>query len=239
MIFAPSVYNDSFEDNMLAEFFSNQSNGYYVDVGGNLPENSISKQFYDLGWDGLVVEPIPKNVEKFKSVGRNNIWQGAVTSPQEASKGTTTFYLAGGDGAHSSLDGGAISPSSLTGNTIQVELATLNTLLDDAGVTKVDFLSIDTEGTEVDVLLGMDLEKYNVRLLLVEDWGRDFKIHRHMASRGYKRVRRTGFNSWYVPHSDNSIPVSFFGRLQFFRKFVLSMPGKNFRQWRHKRKYKA
>jgi FkbM family methyltransferase len=237
MIFAPSVFSDQKEERMLEEFFADTVKGFYVDVGGNLPDNSISKKFANAGWDGVVVEPIPENVEKFKAAGRMNVWQGAVTSPELAKNGTAKFHLAGDDGVHSSLDDGAISPTSLSGMTIEVKLVTLDSILSVNEPASVNFLSIDTEGTEVDVLLGIDLDRFNVKLLLVEDWGRDFKIHRHMRSRGYKRVRRTGFNSWYVPEADNSIPVSLFGRLQFFRKYVLSMPGKNLRQWRHKRKY--
>jgi len=237
MFLSPSVFNDTFENQMLADFFEKTPNGYYVDVGGNSPENSISKQFAERGWKGLVIEPIPDNVEKFNTAGRANVWQGAVTSPTEAVKGTAIFHLAGEDGAHSSLDRGAISPSSLRDKTIEVELSTLNALLFDRGISHVDFLGIDTEGTEVDVLLGIDLDHFGVKLLLIEDWGRDFRIHRYMRDRGYKRVRRTGYNSWYVPESDNSIPVSLFGQLQFFRKYVLGMPGRNFRHWRHKKKY--
>jgi FkbM family methyltransferase len=237
MFFMPAVFRNKVESQLLADYFSSCVSGYYVDVGGNLPKNSISQQFVDMGWDGLIIEPIPENVDKFKSAGRNNIWQGAVTSPEEAIKGEAIFHLAGGNGAHSSLDGDAISPTSLSNKTIQVALSTLDTLLSRAGVESVDFLSIDTEGTEVHVLHGVDLDKFNVKLVLVEDWGRDFNIHRHMVSRGYKRVRRTGFNSWYVQNSDNSITVSLYGQLQLFRKFVLSMPFKKLRLWRHKRKY--
>lgn len=237
MFFTRAVFSNKSESKLLADYFSDDVSGYYVDVGGNLPQNSISKQFVDMGWDGLIIEPIPENVDQFISAGRNNVWQGAVTSPEEALKREATFYLAGRNGAHSSLDGDAISPTSLQNKNIQVALSTLDELLTKFGVKSVSFLSIDTEGTEVDVLRGIDLAKFNVKLLLVEDWGRDFNIHRHMVNKGYKRVRRTGFNSWYIQKSDNSITVSLFGRLQFFRKFYLSMPFKNLRLWRHKRKY--
>jgi FkbM family methyltransferase len=237
VLFQKSVFKGDKESEFLLDFFKNNNIGTYVDVGANLPSNSVTKYFANK-WKGLLIEPIPENVEKFIEVGRDNIWQGAVTSPSKAQDSFLNLTLAGDNGAHSSLDKESISPSSISGKKIKVPVDTLDNLLSRFDINKIELLSIDTEGTEVDVLKGIDLEYFDIDLILIEDWGRDFNIYKYLKSKNYKRVRRTGYNSWYIKTEDNSISVSLFGYFQMFRKFVLSMPGKNIRQLRHKRKFR-
>jgi hypothetical protein len=84
------------------------------------------------------------------------------------------------------------------------------------------------EGYEPEVLRGTDLRRLQPRLVLIEDKARSLAVHREMVRAGYKRVRRTGLNSWYVP-STTAFSVSPCGRLQLFRKCVLGVP---FTGWR-------
>jgi FkbM family methyltransferase len=231
-----SVFKDTDEQKLLLDFFKDKSNGIYIDVGGNIPENSVSSVFHSLGWSGLIIEPIPLNVDRFIKEGRTNIWQGAVTSPVKAQNGCAIFHLAGGEnGPHSSLDESSISFSSKITTTISVALSTVNILAKNNNIYHIDLLSIDTEGTEVDVLLGTDLKKLSPKLILVEDWARDFSIHKYLISQNYKLVRRTGFNSWYIDKSD-IFHISIFGYMQLFKKYILGMPGRKLRHWRHKKK---
>lgn len=231
-----AVFPDHHEPQLLANFFSEIPNGVYLDVGGNRPDNSVSAKFHNLGWSGLVIEPIPENADLFRKAGRENLWQGAVTSPSKSKEKTATFYLAGGENNPlSSLNFDKISPRERTTQTISVKLSTVDEVMKEHGFSHIDLLSIDTEGTEVDVLKGANLPAWNVKLLLIEDWARDFSIHCYLTKQGYRLVRRTGFNSWYVPKS-TPFSLSFIGKLQLFRKIVLGMPFRKFRHWRHKRK---
>ena len=80
----------------------------------------------------------------------------------------------------------------------------------------MDLLSVDVEGCEGDVLSTINSTDVS-GLLLVEDWARDTTLHNLIVSKGYKRVRRTGYNSWYVPKA-SKFPVSIWGRLHLFCK---------------------
>src|SRR2546423_10649850 len=52
------TYAQNFEDVILARVFSGCTDGFYVDVGAGDPLNlSVTKWFYDLGWDGINIEP--------------------------------------------------------------------------------------------------------------------------------------------------------------------------------------
>ena len=60
-------YSENHEDIILAGFFNKNIRGFYVDVGANHPEDkSITKLFYDMGWDGINIEPIPRLYKLFE-----------------------------------------------------------------------------------------------------------------------------------------------------------------------------
>ena len=84
-----------------------------------------------------------------------------------------------------------------------VESVSLNDLLKDNGdFRNIDFLSIDTEGSEFEILNEFDFEKYRVGVICVEH---NFKpdrelIYTLLSSKGFKRknVLLSRFDDWYV-----------------------------------------
>ena len=206
-----------------------------MDVGANDPVTSVSQPFENLGWTGLIFEPLPASAEKLRQVRKNPVIEAACTSHDMAKLQTAQLYLAGFGGQQSSLDVSAQDALSRTGQTIEVRLTTLNEELAKHTIEKIDFLAIDVEGHELAVLGGLNLHAFKPQLVLLEDWARDFSRHRWMQGHGYKLVRRTSFNSWYVPHATD-FPLSAWGRLQLLRKYVLGMPVRRLRLWRHERK---
>lgn len=219
-----AVVHHTAEDELIKNFFNlgNSVPGFFVDIGGNLPFNAVSKPFLESGWNGILIEPIPKNAEAFKSAGWPIVEQVAVTSPNYAQRKTATFYLGGGiDGPHSSLDLDEMDPRSRNYEEITVELRTLQELLEQHNVQHISLLSIDTEGTELDVLRGIDFSRTTIELILIEDWQRDSKIHRYLRKNGFRIILRSGFNSWYVPLSSKlTPPIS--GYLKLLKKIYLS-----------------
>jgi hypothetical protein len=136
-----------------------------------------------------------------------------------------TLYLAGG---HSSFDPELKVATVRPAATIEVPLRTLDELLVEADApTPIDFVSIDVEGHEMDVLRGFDLGRWRPRLVLLEDHVLSRTLHNYMEARGYRWVRRTDINGWYVP-AETAWPVGLIGRWQFFRKYYLGTP---FRRW--------
>jgi hypothetical protein len=59
-------YAQNLEDVMLARAFVGVTQGFYIDVGGYDPDNdSVTRFFYDSGWRGINVEPVPEQYEEF------------------------------------------------------------------------------------------------------------------------------------------------------------------------------
>ena len=203
------------EESLLQEFFSETVSGIFCDIGANAPESAVSFGLKNRGWSGIAVDPIPRNAELLIKAGFN-VFCGAVTSAIRAEEKTTTFFLAGGEaGRKSSLDGEKIDPN-LDQVAIEVELITLSELLKQYQISRLDLLAIDVEGHEVCVLDTLNSE-FPIRLILIEDWARDTTIDDTLKAKGYKRVRRTGYNSWYVK-SGETFPVSLWGWFHLLAK---------------------
>ena len=88
---------------------------------------------------------------------------------------------------------------------IEVEVKKLDTILSRINIEKIDFLSIDTEGTELDVLQGFDLEKWKPKLLVVENNFNETKIKDYLARFGYILSERIGVNDFYLRSDEKPV----------------------------------
>jgi hypothetical protein len=80
-----------------------------------------------------------------------------------------------------------------------VRVFKLDTLLQLAGFpNEIDFISIDTEGTELEVLKGLSLDKWKIRLLVVENNFNDTDVEEYLHDFGYVKDARYKINDFYL-----------------------------------------
>jgi FkbM family methyltransferase len=224
-LFSPAVSKGVNEDSRVLDFFADDT-GVFVEVGANHPiEGSQTYALEQRGWTGILVEPLSEYAGRLRSERSAQVFEVAAGAPQDAGK-RLPFLV-----AHS-LSLSTLQPNIKAGFNPQerrlVPVKTLDSMLIDAGFKHIDFLSIDVEGAELEVLKGLSLAKYRPRLILIEDDAHSRDKHLYMTAHGYKLIRRTNLNNWYVP-ADMEFPISVFGRWQFFRKLYLGAP---LRRWR-------
>src|SRR5947207_7902459 len=162
-------YAQNFEDVMLARVFAGRTDGFYVDVGAGDPSYlSVTKWFYDLGWSGINIEPNRALFSKLAAARPRDINLDCAAG---AASGTAEFFETEA-GEFSTL-----SPQSRDANKAEglaqlsraVTVAPLSTILQQHAVgRRIDFLKIDVEGWEHEVLCGLDLEKYRPTVILLE-----------------------------------------------------------------------
>jgi hypothetical protein len=104
-------------------------------------------------------------------------------------------------------------PPKLGNNSVAVKVETLDSLLEQHGIAHIDFLSIHTEGFELNVLRGVTLRRYRPRLIVIEDHGVSGANCSYLARNGYRLVSRTGCNDSYGPRG-SAFPVPFRERLR-------------------------
>ena len=144
-IFPPDV-----EDSLKEEFFDGKRDGFFVDVGANDPKNgSQTWRLEQSGWRGVVVEPQPRLAQRHKEQRTAAVFACACSSPQNAGK-TLPFQVSG---IHSSLDLNFFVAGMRKQEIIEVPVRTLDDILEEAKAPRpVDFLSIDVESHEIEVL---------------------------------------------------------------------------------------
>jgi FkbM family methyltransferase len=224
------------EARLTEQFFRDTDHGFFVDVGAYEPvDRSQSWPLEQRGWRGLLVEPRPDLADRLRGARRAPVFAVACSSPANAGK---SLPLYSGGGQHASLrpDYYIAGFKGRTLETVEVPIRTLDDILEEVGApTPLDFVSIDVEFHEIEVLDGFDIRRWRPRLILIEDVRADLRIHRYLRRRGYAWVRRTGLNSWYMPEPAE-LPVSLFGRWQFVRKHILGVPLRRLRdakrRWR-------
>jgi FkbM family methyltransferase len=184
------------ESSIVWDFFKQARRGVFVEVGANHPIQENQTWFLEQqGWSGVLVEPNPELFQLLqKQRPRSRVVQAAVG----AQNGEVDLLL-GINHLHSTLT--PLLDDPLSGKKVRVRLSTMDSILSEAGLAKIDFLSIDVEGVELQVLQGLDLQKYSPQLILIEEHRRDYTKHFYLRRHGYRLVKRTGRNNWYVPNA--------------------------------------
>jgi len=162
-------YAQNLEDYHLDLVFAGQRSGTYVDVGGGHPvADNVSFWFYLKGWRGLVVEPQRALADLYAHVRPRD---RAVACLAGRSEGEAEFHLVQRLHGFSTMlranaEGAARFGAGFA--TVQLPVRPLAALIAEAGLEAIDFLKIDVEGAEAEVLAGMDFRRFRPRLVLVE-----------------------------------------------------------------------
>jgi FkbM family methyltransferase len=208
------------ETRLIAAFFGNRK-GYFVEVGANEPrERSQTWHLEQAGWTGVLIEPQPELAAKLRAARLAQVFAVACSSPTDA--GTTLpLHVAG---PLSALDRARMAPGAVPETVIEVPVRTLDSLLEEAGSPPgFDFLSVDVEGHEIEVLRGFDMKRWRPRLILLEDHVGDLSKHRFLTEAGYRIIRRYENNGWYVPQ-DAADKTDWADRWEIYRKYYLALP---------------
>ncbi len=217
-------YAQNREDVLLDSFFKNIKRGFYVDVGANDPEHdSVTKFFYDRGWHGINIEPIKSYYEKLQSQRPrdNNLNIGiaentAILNFREylRGKGLSTFSKEMKNDYESTSD-------SVTSKHIDymVEVVPLKNIFEKYKVNKINFLKIDVEGFEYEVIKSNDWTKYRPQVLCIEATHVVKQWSVILKKNNYKLVFFDGINEYYVAQEQQKDLTDF-----LYAAAVLSQP---------------
>ncbi len=178
-------------------------NGFFVEFGatdGILLSNSYILEKY-FGWSGLCAEPNPKFFEQLKAN------RTATTSNEciSAKSGETVDFIFadeyGGMADYAASDGHADKRKAYESMGEKVSLTTisLNDFLNKHRAPKnIDYLSIDTEGSEYDILCDFPFHEWDVKCITVEHnyTSAREKLFTLLTGKGYKR-KEAQFDDWY------------------------------------------
>ena len=164
-------YSQNGEDVVLWRALRNVVGGRYIDVGANHPsEDSVTMAFYMRGWTGITIEPDPEfSALQRRDRPRDQQVQAAVTAEDHD---TVTLHVVDGTGLSTLDDSFARMHSGAGYQTHDVAVPTrrLDAILEEAGWAgkEIHFMSVDTEGSEREVLQSIDLGLWRPWVLVIE-----------------------------------------------------------------------
>lgn len=162
-------YAQRLEDYHLDLVFADQPAGIYVDIGAGHPiADNVSYWFYLKGWRGLVVEPQQRLAALYAHVRPRDTAFCGLVGRQD---GEADFHVVDRmHGLSTTLQSHAAAAAGLGASftTIKAPVRTLAALCAEHGIAHADFLKIDVEGAEADVIAGNDWDRFRPRLLVIE-----------------------------------------------------------------------
>jgi FkbM family methyltransferase len=197
-------YGQNREDIILSAFFKDVKKGFYVDVGACEPiKFSITKLFYEKGWHGINIEPQEREFNKLVADRKRDInlnigvgeKPGRLKLRAYNNEALSTFSEDVKKKYEHTKDQTGLGYKDKT-----VEVKTLEGIFTEHKVKSIQFLKVDVEGFEYEVLKGNDWNKYRPEVLCVEanNMVKAQPWQSLLKNAGYIKVFFDGLNEYYV-----------------------------------------
>lgn len=194
-------YAQNREDIILAGFFEGVEEGHYVDVGANDPNiDSVTKMFYKSGWSGVNIEPQRKHYDALVEERPRDTTLNVGIS-EKAGKLKLRQYKGDGLSTFSDdmMEENSMNQSENTSlyEDIVVEVRTLKSVLKDCRLPSIQFMKVDVEGYEYEVLASNDWSVYRPEVICIEanhvkrDW------HEILKKNHYELAFFDGLNEYF------------------------------------------
>jgi len=201
--YLPYVRSQSGQDLFVLSQLGPKKDGFFVEFGVTDGVNISNSYFFEttLGWKGIVAEPAKmwhRDLVRNRkcSIEKRCVWSstGATLQFEEVAELSTVSEFADGD-LHAA--------SRQSSETYNVQTISLNDLLDKyQAPAHIDYLSIDTEGSEFEILNAFDFTRRKFSVITCEHnfTPQREKIHSLLVSHGYKRIMDAAskVDDWYV-----------------------------------------
>jgi FkbM family methyltransferase len=196
------------QDAVIDRIFRGKRDGTFVDVGGYDGLTGSNTFFLEIfrGWTGVLVEPVPSQLARARSIRRCPCIGVAVAATNgeadfiEISEGYTQM-----SGLSDSYDPGLLqtvrSDPRHKEKVHRIETQSLDVILDEAGLREPDFLSLDIEGGEVDALNTFPFDRYRPKIWSIENNAQSSDIPDIMRANGYNLIEFCGKDDIYADRS--------------------------------------
>jgi len=180
------------EETIIRDFFQDRRGGFFLDVGCWHPIIASNTYYLEehLGWSGFGVDALPEMARKWKrNRPASKFFNYIVIDHADTVESFYRMDLSDVSSIQKPPPAPSGGPSKV--EEIKVPTITLTKLLDEHGVSKIDFLSIDIEGAEPLALAGFDIDRFKPELVCIEAKPRNREfIMKYFADHGYERIER-------------------------------------------------
>jgi FkbM family methyltransferase len=203
--FGPNRNTRHAEEWIIRDFFNDERDGVFVDVGANDYKRESNTYYLEtqLGWSGVAIEPQAKFAADFAKYRPRTTFVPLFVS--DTSNEKAMLFIPSDNDLIASTSKEFIAKEGGTNPTpIEVNMTTLDDVLTRAGIGRIDFLSIDVELHEPEVLRGFSIAKWQPRLVGIESHPEVRQtILDYFVTHGYtvvgKYLRMDTENLWFAP----------------------------------------
>ena len=199
-------YSQYGEDIILRNLFVNKDDGFYVDVGAYHPKFlSNTYYFYKKGWRGINIDATPGSMKLFRKIRPRDInVEAAISSERKILK----FFIFDGENKYFNTFSEEFAKKwgKSYKDVVEIQTTTLGEILDKyiPPGQEIDFLSVDVEGLDYDVLLSNNWQKYRPKVIVVEVKGKTIEdilkseIYMFLKEKNYEFFAKTFCNAIFV-----------------------------------------
>ncbi len=192
-----SHYAEFGEDIMVNRIFNNITNGFYIDIGAYHPyKGSLTYNLYKKGWTGANIDLSKTSIDLFNIARPKDININCAISNFS---GDTHYFENSPINQQNSLISNQEGK-----NEIKIKSFTLDDLISLKNINKVDYINIDTEGNELEILNGINFNKISPYLFTIEEnsffptnSSKLAKI-KFMNGKGYELINIIGVTMFFV-----------------------------------------
>lgn len=202
-------------DNKIAKYL-NFRGGFFIEVGANDGYSQSNTYYLEkiLGWQGVLIEAIPELYDRCRRQrGKAHVYNCALVA-QDYEEPTVEIHFANlmsvvegarkfSEAQAKHIADGLKAQDLAESYSIKVPARTLESILDELpSPLKIDFFSLDVEGYELNVLKGLNLEKYRPKYILVEATFFD-EVNSFLADR-YELVEKVSYHDYLYRLKENA-----------------------------------
>lgn len=190
-------YSQFYQDNIVYKnFFEGKKDGVFCDIGGNHPVNiNNTLYFEELGWKGIAFEPVPHMAKLWEQYRKVKLFPVALSDSEGEVVFTVVENSTGWEDALSYIKSTSSvdyeESHKLETKDIKIKTKIFKDIIEKENISHIDYMSLDVEGHELNVLKGIDFNKVSINVLTIENehpdnhfFGND-DIREFMLSKGY------------------------------------------------------
>lgn len=198
-------YSQNGQDKFIYEHFFKKKKtiGRFVEIGAFDGITFSNSAFFEknLGWHGICIEPVPEFFNELIK-NRNCFCINGCISNQSGTKlfmvvGMLSGLLDKYDERHLARIDTEVSLYNLEKRLIQVNCYRFNDIMKRYGVKHIDYLSIDTEGGELEILKSINFNAITIDIISVENNYNDKNFEKFLDTQGYRLVQHIGVDEIY------------------------------------------
>jgi len=203
-------YSQIQQDKILNEqIFKNNKNGFFVDIGANHPTLHSNSYFFEkeLNWKGICIEPQNDMVKLLKEQRSSIILNHGVYNKKTELEFCKTISGLSGivetyENEHIKRINNESKNLKIQNIVYKIQVDTLENVFDKYKVDTVDYMSLDTEGSEYEVLQGINYDKVKINIIDIEDnypnSEKSKSIHNFLSSKQFKYIGNIQWDKIYM-----------------------------------------